>query len=77
MTAMTRKDLARLYNAYDRVRVGYCCYQEDGISKFDLHEFGCNSGIYGWNWTAYADFETGTLYISCYRNVPSYMKNKG
>lgn len=75
-TMMTRKDLNRLYNSFEHCKVGYCCYQEDGKGRCDLTELGYNRGVYGWNWTAYADFETGTLYISCYRNVPAAIVNK-
>ena len=73
---LTRKDLHRLYNWYTHCKVGYCCYQDDNKSILELREIGYNSGVYGWNWTAYADEETDTLYISCYRNVPSYIKEK-
>ena len=37
---------------------------------------GYNAGVYGWNWTLYADNRTDTLYISCYRNVPNYITEK-
>lgn len=65
---MTRKELNNLKRQFKHIKEGYCCYQDDGKSKFELKELGYNSGIYGWNWTAYADFETDTLYISGYRN---------
>lgn len=73
---LTRKDLARIYTWYAHCKIGYCCYQDDGKSRFQLQTLGYNSGVYGWNWTALADNETDTLYISCYRNVPSYIKEK-
>ena len=47
-----------------------------GKSKYDLLKLGSNSGVYGWNWSAYLDPETNTLYISCYRNVPAYIREK-
>lgn len=72
----TVKDLKRWYNYYTHCKVGYCCFQDDNKSKFSLVELGYNSGVYGWNWTVYADNETDTLYVSCYRNVPSYIKEK-
>jgi hypothetical protein len=73
---MTRKDLAYYYSIYPHCKIGYCCYQDDGKSRFSLREIGYNSGVYGWNWTALVDDETETLYISCYRNVPAYMTEK-
>lgn len=73
---MTNKELSRIYNGFAHCKRGYCCYQDDGISKWDLVELGHNSGVYGWNWTAYAHTASDTLYISCYRNVPSYIKEK-
>lgn len=73
----TRKDLERWFRFYNHCVVGYCCEQNiPGKSKYDLIKLGSNSGVYGWNWTAYADNETDTLYISCYRNVPAYIKEK-
>lgn len=42
----------------------------------ELKELGYNSGVYGWNWTVYADLETDTIYVSYYRNVPSYIREK-
>lgn len=73
---LTRQDLRRLYDNFDHCKVGYCCYQDDNKSKMDLFEFGYNCGVYGWNWTVYADLNTSTLYVSCYRNVPAYIKEK-
>ena len=48
---------------------GYCCYQDDNISKYDLIVIGYNKGIYGWNWTLYLHSETNTYYLSYYRNI--------
>ena len=72
----TRKDLVRWYNSCEHCKIGYCCVQDSGKSKYDLVELGYNRGLYGWNWTAYADTETSTLYIDCYRNVPNYIREK-
>ena len=72
----TRKDLVRWYGSFEHCKVGYCCVQNDGKSKYALVELGYNCGVYGWNWTAYADTETSTLYIDYYRNVPNYIKEK-
>ena len=58
----TVKDLKRAYDWVDHCKVGYCCYQDAGVSKYDLIELGYNSGVYGWNWTAYLDPKTSTLY---------------
>ena len=73
---MTIKELKRAYDSCDHCKVGYCCYQEDGLSTYKMIELGSNRGVYGWNWTAYVYPYTSTLYISCYRNVPAYIKNK-
>lgn len=73
---MTVKELYRIYQGVEHCQVGYCCYQDAGISKYDLLELGYNRGVYGWNWTAYLDTKTDTLYISAYRNVPAYMVEK-
>lgn len=71
-----REDLRRWYDITTHCKVGYCCYQEDNVSKYDCIELGYNSGVYGWNWTAYLYTPTDTLYISCYRNVPNYIREK-
>ena len=73
----TIKDLKRWYNYYEHCVTGYCCEQNiPGKSKHDLVKLGYNAGVYGWNWTAYADSETDTMYVSYYRNVPSYIREK-
>ena len=72
----TIKDLKRWYDCASHCKTGYCCYQDSGKSKWELIELGYNSGVYGWNWTAYLDSETNTLYVSYYRNVPSYIREK-
>ena len=73
---MTRRELVNLYDNCEHCKIGYCCYQDDNISKYDLKEIGYNSGVYGWNWTAYLYTKTDTLYISCYRNVPACVVEK-
>lgn len=73
---LTRKDLAYYYRVFKHCKIGYCCYQDDNKSRWELREIGYNSGIYGWNWTLFVDDENDTLYISCYRNVPSYIVEK-
>ena len=72
----TIKELKRWYDMAEHCKRGYCCYQDSGKSKYDMIELGYNRGVYGWNWTAYFDPETSTLYISNYRNVPAYIKEK-
>ena len=72
----TIKDLKRWHNSFTHCKKGYCCYQDDGLSSYQLIELGYNVGVYGWNWTAYADPKTDTLYISYYRNVPNYIYTK-
>ena len=73
---MTRKVLINFYDQCEHCKIGYCCYQDDNISKYDLKLIGSNSGVYGWNWSAYYYPATDTLYISCYRAVPAYCKEK-
>ena len=72
----TREDLRRWYIYHDHCKLGYVCYQDDNLSRSELVELGYNSGVYGWNWTAYLHPETDTLYVSCYRNVPAYIREK-
>ena len=75
-STMTVKDLRRIYNGVTHCKRGYCCVQDDGKSKYDMLELGYNRGLYGWNWTAYLDTKTDTLYIDCYRNVPNDLIEK-
>ena len=72
----TIKDLKRWYESATHCKTGYCCYQDDGKSKWDMVELGYNRGVYGWNWTAYLDTATDTLYVNSYRNVPNYIREK-
>lgn len=50
---------------------GYCCYQNDNISKYEMDELGSNSGVYGWNWTLYYSPSNNTYYCNSYRNAPA------
>lgn len=68
MIKMTRKELNEFLAGCDKVVKGYCCYQDAGLSKWDLKEIGYNHGVYGWNWTLYLDTKTNTAYVSGYRN---------
>lgn len=72
----TIKDLKRWHESFTHCRVGYCCEQEAPGGKWSLLRLGSNSGVYGWNWTAYADTKNDTLYVSYYRNVPGYIYEK-
>ena len=73
---MTVKELYRIYQAVEHCKRGYCCEYEANVPKHELIKLGSNSGVYGWNWTAYLEASTNTLYISNYRNVPGYMVEK-
>ena len=71
---MTRKEatnfMDRNSNNETTVKTGYCCYQEDGISKFDMVFIGSNSGVYGWNWSLYYYARLNRYYLTYYRNTP-------
>lgn len=77
MSKITRKEAAALVWEYkrlgliERYKVGYCCYQDDGVSKFDMIELGYNRGVYGWNFTLYYSPENKTMYCNSYRNAPA------
>ena len=72
---MTRDEAKRILEYGKRngchYKRGYCCYQNDNVSKFDMVEIGSNSGVYGWNWTLYFNPKNLTYYLSCYRNAPT------
>lgn len=72
----TIKDLKRWYDSAAHCKTGYCCEQSANVNKYDLTKLGYNAGVYGWNWTAYLERESNTLYVSYYRNVPNYIKEK-
>ena len=73
---MTNKELTRFCGSCKHVKRGYVCYQKDNLSSFDLKLIGTNSGVYGWNWSLYYYAKTDTVYISYYRNVPNYIKER-
>lgn len=63
MVALTKKDL-RNYKVFD---CGYCTIQN--LEKAEiLTQIGTNSGIYGWNWTAYRVNGTDCVLLNSYRN---------
>lgn len=72
----TNRDLKRWYDMSEHCKRGYCCEQDASTPKHKLIELGYNRGVYGWNWTAYLETSTNTLYISNYRNVPAYIAEK-
>lgn len=72
----TREDLRRWYINAEHCKVGFACYQNDNVDWSELVELGYNCGVHGWNWTAYLHPATDTLYVSCYRNVPAYIRQK-
>lgn len=74
-TKLTRKDVAETYGTKTRC-VGYCELQktltvleERGL----VTKLGYNSGIYGWNWTAYlikgTDKREDVILVTGYRNL--------
>ena len=65
---MTRKELNAFVRNCTNVKKGYCCLQDDGLSKYDVKEIGVNRGVYGWNWTLYYNPKTDTAYVDGYRN---------
>lgn len=73
---MTNKELFRIYQGVDHFRRGYCCEYQAKTPKHELIFLGSNSGVYGWNWSAYLETSTNTLYVSNYRNLPAYMEEK-
>ena len=74
---MTVKELTRFCGSCEHVKRGYVCYREDMLEPYrDLKLIGTNSGVYGWNWSLYYHAKTDTAYISCYRNVPNYIKER-
>lgn len=72
----TIKDLKRWYDSTSHCVLGYTCEYSAPGGKWSLLKLGYNSGVYGWNWTAYLDTGTDTLYVSYYRNVPDYIREK-
>lgn len=72
----TNKDLRNWYYSADHCEIGYTCEYNAPRGKDSLLKLGYNSGVYGWNWTAYLDTAENKLYISCYRNVPADITEK-
>lgn len=63
MFKCTRKDINGMYrNVY---KVGYCDLQ---TLLRNVREVGYNSGVYGWNWTAY-ELDADTVIVTGYRNL--------
>lgn len=76
MHKITRKEAAAIIKEYKRLglidnyKTGYCVYQNDGISKYDMLELGYNRGVYGWNFTLYYSPKNRTMYCNSYHNAP-------
>ncbi len=63
MKDLNKKDLQR-FTVYDS---GYCTLQN--LIRSDLvEEIGKNTGIYGWNWSAYRVKGTNAVILDSYRN---------
>lgn len=61
---LTRKDLKK----YKVFACGYATIPN--LEKSDiLTEIGTNSGVYGWNWTAYLVNGTNCVFLNSYRNT--------
>ena len=73
---MTVKELVNFVTTCKHIKKGYCCEQDADTPKHLLKVIGYNSGVYGWNWTCYYEPSTDTAYISYYRNVPDYIKER-
>lgn len=71
MRDLTRSDLRR-YRVFDS---GYCTLQN--LIKTNLvEEIGKNTGVYGWNWTAYRVIGTNAVILDSYRNgLKQWFKN--
>ena len=71
---MTRKDAQKIVDSFlasgTKYKKGYCCFQDDHISRFDMINLGINSGNEGWNFTLYYHKESDTIYCDCYRYAP-------
>lgn len=71
MRDLSRKDLQG-FTVYD---TGYCTVQN--LVRSDLvEEIGKNSGVYGWNWSAYRVKGTNAIILDSYRNgLRQWFKN--
>ena len=72
---LTRKDVAETYGTKTR-SVGYCELQKTLAVLEDrgaVTKLGYNSGLYGWNWTAYliqgTDKREDVILVTGYRNL--------
>lgn len=76
---MTRKELREFAVEnrlqIDRVVVGYTSYSNAPAElKEGCIKLGSNSGVYGWNWTAYFNAEKRILFVDSYRGTPDFTK---
>lgn len=63
MRTLTKKDL----KGFKVLDTGYCTLQN--LIRSDLvMALGSNSGVYGWNWSAYLVKGTNTVILDSYRN---------
>lgn len=63
MRTLSKKDL----KGFKVLDTGYCTLQN--LIRSDLVTvLGSNSGVYGWNWTAYLVKGTNTVILDSYRN---------
>ena len=71
MRDLTKQDL-KGFKVFD---TGYCTVQN--IIRSDLvEEIGKNSGVYGWNWSAYRVKGTNAIILDSYRNgLRQWFKN--
>ena len=72
---LTRKDVAETYGTKTR-SVGYCELQKTlsvREARGMVTKLGYNSGIYGWNWTAYlikgTEKREDVILVTGYRNL--------
>lgn len=73
---MTRKELHQFasFNNVKKVIAGYGCYKNLPSDEKEKFVFvGSNSGIYGWNWSAYFNPKKQELRLDSYRNVPNFI----
>ena len=68
---MTRKEMKDFIATCKEVKKGYCCLQDDGLSRYSegVKEIGTNSGVYGWNCDIYVDNARDIAITTGYRNM--------
>lgn len=70
---MNRKELNKIKQEAQRLgikwKTGYCDFQDDKLTTWDMIEIGKNYGMYGWNWTLYYSPSNNTFYCNGYRNM--------